>query len=65
MHDNTTIFGDWYNISDVTQLYDGFQRIISNVTLAMPHLGILEAAPDPKNGIVQPQDSSVSYQFNR
>ena len=33
--------------------YEQYNRIVNNVTLAMPHAGITAAAKDPKNEIVQ------------
>jgi hypothetical protein len=30
--------------------------MVNNITLAMPHAGVIAAAKDPKNGIVQPAE---------
>lgn len=51
----------------MTQLSAKYNRIVNNVTMAMPHSGVFKAARDPRNGIVQPQDLSVSaaIQFRR
>lgn len=54
--------------NNMTQLSANYKRIVNNVTMAMPHSGVLDAARDPRNGIVQPQDLSVSpsekYHYN-
>ena len=36
-----------------------FGRIVNNISMAMPHSGIVAAARDPKNGILQPEDLDV------
>jgi hypothetical protein len=40
----------------MTASYDQYSRVINNVTLAMPHPGVIAAAKDPQNGIVQPAE---------
>lgn len=62
LYDNTTVKGSWINVQNnsLTQLSANYERIVNNVTMAMPHSGIFKAARDPRNGIVQPQDLSVS-----
>lgn len=50
--------------SNMTQLSEKFKRTVNNVTMAMPHAGVFGAARDPRNGIVQPQDLSVSLPFD-
>ena len=58
LFDNTTAIGSWIatNSSNMTASYEQYNRIVNNVTLAMPHAGITAAAKDPKNGIVQPAE---------
>jgi hypothetical protein len=55
---NTTAIGSWIaaNSSNMTASYEQYNRIVNNVTLAMPHASITAAAKDPKNGIVQPAE---------
>lgn len=36
--------------------YKKYNRIVNNVTLAMPHSGVISAASDQINGILQPSD---------
>jgi hypothetical protein len=58
LFDNTTAIGSWIatNSSNMTASYEQYNRIVNNVTLAMPHAGIAAAAKAPKNGIVQPAE---------
>ncbi|KAL8840047.1 MAG: hypothetical protein Q9176_004069 [Flavoplaca citrina] len=61
LYDNTTIEGSWIHMEDMTktsQRYspDDYQRIVMNVTMAMPHAGVFAATRNPINNIMQPQD---------
>lgn len=61
LYDNTTIEGSWIhmeNMTETSQRYspDDYQRIVMNVTMAMPHAGVSGATRDPINNIMQPQD---------
>lgn len=62
LYDNTTIKGSWINLVDdqnMTILSQKYNRIVNNITMAMPHPGVLQAAGDRINNILQPQDLSV------
>ena len=62
LYDNTTIKGSWINLvpeQDMTTLSLNQKRPVTNITMAMPHPGVLQAARDPINTILQPQDLSV------
>lgn len=53
--DNTTIQAPWIDLRAVTQEeFPGY--IINNVTMAMPHIGVVQAAIDPLNKIMQPYE---------
>lgn len=52
--DNTTIVAPWIEKQNVTAANKS--RWINNVTMAMPHVGVIQAAQDPVNRIVQPAD---------
>ncbi|KAF2222448.1 hypothetical protein BDZ85DRAFT_200185 [Elsinoe ampelina] len=54
MYENTTITAPWVDIHPVK--VDEAGRIITNVSLAYPHPGVYQAARDPNNRILQPQD---------
>ncbi|MCJ1425910.1 hypothetical protein MMC29_003811 [Sticta canariensis] len=57
LYDNTTVQGSWIHEQNVTTLFQNFQnRIINNISMAMPHAGVFSAARDPLNNIIQPQD---------
>lgn len=44
------------DFSDPQANFAAHNRIINNVTLAMPHPGVYSAATDPHNDILQPED---------
>ncbi|PLN79784.1 hypothetical protein BDW42DRAFT_186498 [Aspergillus taichungensis] len=56
--DNTSLTGQWIDLkdNDVAELSERHQRLVLNVTAAMPHGGIFAAANDPVNHIPEPQD---------
>ncbi|KAL8727732.1 MAG: hypothetical protein Q9166_005845 [cf. Caloplaca sp. 2 TL-2023] len=61
LYDNTTIEGRWIhkeNMTETSHKYspDGYKRIVTNVTMAMPHAGVFSATREPINDIMQPQD---------
>ena len=60
LYDNTTVTGSWIDIVDMANNSKTFNRMVNNVTLAMPHAGIFAAAENPKNQIIQPLDLDVS-----
>ncbi len=60
LYDNTTVKGTWTGTPNMTELSNKWNRIVNNVTMVMPHSGIVAASRDPLNGIMQPQDLSVS-----
>lgn len=60
LYDNTTVRGTWINIQNMTELSSKYgQRIINNVSMAMPHSGVFTAARDPLNQIMQPETLDV------
>ena len=59
IYDNTTVEGSWIHKQNMTEVSNKYRRIINNITMAMPHTGILAATRDPINNIMQPQDPSV------
>lgn len=52
--DNTTVVGSWIEIEDMEKISHNHGRLVSNITMAMPHGGIPGAAMDSKNNIRQP-----------
>lgn len=60
LHGNTTLLGSWIDTkySNVTAHFEQTGRIINNVTLALPHPGVLSAATSSLNGILQPEELS-------
>lgn len=60
LYDNTTLTSAWIETthSNTTEQHERFNRIINNVTLAMPHPSVYDAATNPVNKILQPNDLS-------
>ncbi|TGO51262.1 hypothetical protein BCON_0165g00120 [Botryotinia convoluta] len=58
LYDNTTVKASWIrtDTSDMAASYEKYNRVVNNVTLAMPHAGVISAATDSINGILQPSD---------
>ncbi|KAF2668798.1 hypothetical protein BT63DRAFT_426063 [Microthyrium microscopicum] len=53
---NTTVNGTWIEKIDTKAVSQQYNRIVNNVTMAMPHTGVFQAARDPKSNIMQPED---------
>lgn len=58
-NENITVNGSWIHTIDTKKVSGDFGRAINNVTLAMPHSGVVQAGWDPKNNIMQPGVSCV------
>ncbi|GKT50920.1 uncharacterized protein ColSpa_11101 [Colletotrichum spaethianum] len=60
LYDNTTLTSAWIEVefSNMTKSFEDHGRIINNVTLAMPHPSVYDAATNPVNKILQPNDLS-------
>ncbi|APA07965.1 hypothetical protein sscle_03g027350 [Sclerotinia sclerotiorum 1980 UF-70] len=58
LYDNTTVKASWIrtDTSDMAASYKKYNRVVNNVTLAMPHSGVISAATDQVNSILQPSD---------
>lgn len=52
--DNTTMIAPWIRQENVTTTSDGI--IYNNVTMAMPHVGVIQAANDPINDLLRVDD---------
>lgn len=59
LYDNTTVQGSWISNVDIRNLSQKYSRVVTNVTMAMPHAGVFAAMRDPVNNIMQPQDLEV------
>ncbi len=64
LFDNTTVQGNWIEVVDGVEASAKAKRLINNVTMAMPHAGIFQAARDPKNNIMQPADLEGLGEYN-
>ncbi|CAG9951729.1 unnamed protein product [Clonostachys rosea f. rosea IK726] len=58
LYENTTMVASWIETdnSDVEASFKQHNRIINNITMAMPHPGVQSAAKEEFNGILQPDD---------
>ncbi|TVY80412.1 hypothetical protein LSUE1_G004612 [Lachnellula suecica] len=58
MFDNTTVTGSWIltDTSNVTAAYLNQSRVINNVSMAMPHAGVIAATHQQRNDILQPEE---------
>lgn len=58
MFDNTTVTGSWIlkDTSNMIAAYTKYKRVVNNVSLAMPHAGVVAAAHHPRNAILQPEE---------
>ncbi|KAJ4317725.1 hypothetical protein N0V94_004798 [Neodidymelliopsis sp. IMI 364377] len=63
LYENTTVTAQWVDIVNTTEVSQKHNRVINNVSLAMPHAGVFAAARDERNGILQPEelDSEGTY----
>jgi hypothetical protein len=63
LHENTTITAQWINVINTPEVSKEHKRAINNVSLAMPHSGVFQAARDQRNAILQPEElnSEGSY----
>ena len=64
--DNTTVTGPWIEIENMTVVSDAYHRTINNISLAMPHAGVIDAIFNPVNRILQPKanDGFGSYDIH-
>ncbi|GAB7359653.1 hypothetical protein MBLNU230_g6832t1 [Neophaeotheca triangularis] len=58
LNDNTTITAPFIELyeSNMTETFERTSIIVNNVSMAMPHVGVVQASQDPVNGIMQPSD---------
>ncbi|KAI0896501.1 hypothetical protein F4806DRAFT_428861 [Annulohypoxylon nitens] len=58
LYDNTSLVSSWIEteFGDPKTSFAKYNRVVNNVTLAMPHPGVYSAATDPRNNILQPDD---------
>jgi hypothetical protein len=54
LYDNTTVIGQWITPSGENITGQSTNRLIQNVSMAMPHANIFNAARNAANGIAQP-----------
>jgi hypothetical protein len=67
IYDNTTVTGSWVNtsLSNINATYHKHNRLVNQVIMSMPHAGVVAAAHDIGNEILQPQvilSTSCTYE---
>ncbi|KAF2711947.1 hypothetical protein K504DRAFT_372170 [Pleomassaria siparia CBS 279.74] len=56
LYENTTVVANWIDIIDTKAVSKVKERVVNNVSLAMPHSGVFQAARDARNNILQPEE---------
>ncbi|KAI2463794.1 hypothetical protein F4781DRAFT_104660 [Annulohypoxylon bovei var. microspora] len=66
LFDNTTMVSSWIEteFGDPKTSFATYNRVVNNVTLAMPHPGVYSAATDTRNNILQPDDLAGVGEYN-
>lgn len=54
-NDNTTITAPWIQ-TKMNETHNSTKHIVNEVTMAMPHVGVIQARKDPINSLLQPDD---------
>ncbi|KAG8168619.1 hypothetical protein KVR01_001368 [Diaporthe batatas] len=66
LYDNITMIGSWIEAqySDTEETSKVYDRVVNNVSLALPHPGVYKAATNDKNNILQPSDLDGLGSYN-
>ncbi|KAF1812602.1 hypothetical protein P152DRAFT_514211 [Eremomyces bilateralis CBS 781.70] len=56
LYEDTTIKAQWIDNRNLTSDSEAFGRVLNNVSLAFPHVGVVQSARDQVNQILQPED---------
>lgn len=66
LYGNTTVFASWIETqhSNLTAHSEKTGHIVNNVTMALPHPGVVAAALNPVNSILQPEELSGVGEYN-
>ncbi|KJY01867.1 hypothetical protein TI39_contig278g00030 [Zymoseptoria brevis] len=54
--DNTTISAPWIERNNISVVEGKPMNYINNISMAFPHVGVIQAALDPINELMQPED---------
>ncbi|KAK5136667.1 hypothetical protein LTR08_002320 [Meristemomyces frigidus] len=63
LNDNTTVTAPWVEQNNVT-IDEKTGALINNVSMAMPHPGVIQAAMDEKNSLMQPSELDGLGSYN-
>ncbi|KAK2615459.1 hypothetical protein N8I77_002210 [Diaporthe amygdali] len=66
LYDNITMVGSWIEAqySDASESFKTHERVVNNVSLALPHPGVYKAATNKENRILQPSDLDGLGSYN-
>lgn len=56
---NATVVPQWIDIVDTREVSKKYQRVVNNVSLAMPHIGVSNAVRDLRNDMPRSETSDV------
>jgi hypothetical protein len=56
---NATVVSQWIDVVDTTEVSKRYQRVINNVSLAMPHIGVSNAVRDLRNDMPESDASDI------
>jgi hypothetical protein len=57
-YENSTVVPQWINIINTTEVSNLHQRVINNVTLALPHIGVVDAIHNQRNRMPRSESSN-------
>ena len=63
LYDNTAVLGQWIQSEDPKIVSAKYGRMVQNLTMAMPHANLYNAARYPANGVLQPDDLGGSGEY--
>jgi hypothetical protein len=55
---NSTVVPQWINIINTTEVSNLHQRVVNNVTLALPHIGVVDAIHNQRNRMPRSESSN-------
>ena len=65
MNDSTSVEGSWIHVQNMTEISMKYNRIINNISMAMPHTGVVGASHNPMNNKrIHEPDDTVSHFFD-
>ncbi|KAH7076869.1 hypothetical protein BKA63DRAFT_532913 [Paraphoma chrysanthemicola] len=57
-YENATVVPQWVNVINTTEVSDLHQRVVNNVTLAIPHIGVVDVIHNQRNRMPRSESSN-------